>query len=199
MTLSRIVLILILSFCGTLAAVDYQNDILPIMKAHCWKCHSNEEKVEGGIAFDDLAEMRDVQIGEISVIRPGAPEKSDLLERLKLKPDEEDFMPRKGAALKSREISDIEKWITEGAVIDKANLSEKETARLSELKEAGAKAGGDEFFQWTNLSGKAIEARYAGMEGDSVKIIMKNGRGFVVPLKTLNAESIALAKRLAGQ
>ena len=196
---SQTVFVLGLSFAGIASAVDYQNDILPIMKAHCWKCHSNEEKVEGGIAFDDLAEMRDVQIGEISVIRPGAPEKSDLLQRLKLKEDDEDFMPRKGSALKSREISDIEKWIMEGAVIDKENLSEKETTRLSELKMADAKAGGDEFFQWTNLGGKAIEARFAGLEGESVKIVMKNGKGFVVPLKSLNAESITLAKRLAGQ
>jgi hypothetical protein len=38
-------------------ALDYQNDILPIMKDHCWKCHSNEEEAKGDLAFDDLKAM----------------------------------------------------------------------------------------------------------------------------------------------
>lgn len=192
-------IVLTISLTGVLRAVDYQKDILPIVKEHCWKCHSNEEKVEGGLAFDDLEALSKSQIGEHSLIRPGDPAKSDFFERLKLDSEEEDFMPKKGEALRSRELSVIEQWIKEGALIDAENPTEAELARADSVKMANAKAGGEVYFQWTNLEGRAIEARFAGIEGEAVKIVMKNGRGFVVPLKTLNEESVALAKKLAGQ
>lgn len=187
---------LVLALTGTLGAVDFQNDILPLVKEHCWKCHSNEEKAEGGLAFDDLESLRKSQIGEHSIIRPGDPAASDLVERLKLESDDEDFMPKNGDSLRGRDLALIEQWITEGALIDAANPSAEELARVDDVKIISAKAGGEVYFQWINLEGKAIEARYAGMEGESVKIVMKNGRGFTVPLKSLNEESVALAKRL---
>jgi len=186
-----------LALAGSLGAVDFQNDILPLVKEHCWKCHSNEEEAKGGLAFDDIEALRKSQIGEHGLIRPGDPGKSDFVERLKLKPDEEDFMPKNGDALRGRELALIEQWITEGALIDAANPSAEELARADEVKIISAKAGGEIYFQWINLEGKAIEARYAGMAGDSVKIMMKNGRSFAVPLSSLDAGSVALAKRLS--
>lgn len=188
---------LILALTGVTTAVDFQNDILPLVKERCWKCHSNEEEAKGGLAFDDIESLRKSQIGEHSLIRPGDPGKSDFVERLKLEPEDEDFMPKNGDALRGRELALIEQWITEGALIDAANPSAEELARVDDVKIISAKAGGEVYFQWTNLEGKAIEARYAGMEGEAVKIVMKNGRSFTVPLKSLNAGSVALAKRLS--
>lgn len=188
---------LVLALTGTLGAVDFQNEILPLVKEHCWKCHSNEEKAEGGLAFDDLESLRKSQIGEHSIIRPGDPAASDFVERLKLESDDEDFMPRNGDALRGRDLALIEQWITEGALIDAGNPSAEELARVDDVKIISAKAGGEVYFQWTNHEGKAIEARYAGREGEAVKIVMKNGRSFTVPLKSLNEESVALAKRLS--
>ena len=191
--------LLTLALNGTLNAVDFQKDILPIVKEHCWKCHSNEEEAKGGLAFDDLESLSKSQIGEHSIIRPGDPASSDLIERIKLDSKEEDFMPKNGDALRGRELALFEQWITEGAIIDAANPTEAELARAGDVKIANAKAGGEVYFQWTNLEGKAIEARFAGVEGEAVKIMMKNGRSFVVPLKSLNEESVALAKKLAGR
>jgi hypothetical protein len=188
---------LALAISGTVSAVDFQNDILPLVKERCWKCHSNEEEAKGGLAFDDIESLRKSQIGEHGLIRPGDPGKSDFVERLKLKPDEEEFMPKNGDALRNRELALIEQWISEGALIDAANPSAEELARVDDVKIISAKAGGEVYFQWTNREGKAIEARYAGREGETVKIVMKNGRGFTVPLKSLNEESVALAKRLS--
>lgn len=187
----------ILALTGVATAVDFQNDILPLVKERCWKCHSNEEEAKGGLAFDDIESLRKSQIGEHSLIRPGDPGKSDFVERLKLEPEDEDFMPKNGDALRGRELALIEQWITEGALIDAANPSAEELARVDDVKIISAKAGDEVYFQWTNLEGKAIEARYAGMEGEAVKIQMKNGRSFTVPLKSLNAGSVALAKRLS--
>lgn len=182
---------------GTLGAVDFQKDILPIVKEHCWKCHSNEEESKGGLAFDDIESLRKSQIGEHGLIRPGDPTKSDLLERLKLDSEEDDFMPKNGDALRRGELALIEQWIREGAIIDAENPSAEELARADDVKIISAKAGDEVYFSWTNLEGKSIEARFIDLEGESVTIMMKNGRRFLVPLTSLDATSVALAKKLS--
>ncbi len=180
-------------------ALDYQNDVLPILKERCWDCHSNEKEAKGGLAFDDLEGMSKVQIGDISLIRPGDPEKSDFLARLKLDDKEDDFMPKNGKPLRPSEIAKIEQWIQSGAVLDAANPTPAELDRIEEIKLASARAGGEVYFSWTNTQGVVIEARFAGLQGDAVKIVMRNRREFVVPLANLDEESAALAKKLGGQ
>ncbi len=187
---------LLLFLVGPAAALDYHNDILPILKEHCWDCHSNEKEAKGGLALDDIEGMTKVQIGEISLIRPGDPDKSDFLARLKLDDEDDDFMPKNGKALRPSELAKIEQWIRSGAVLDAANPTPAELERVEAIKLANARAGGEEYFSWTNAQGVTIEARFAGLQGDSVKIVMRNRREFVVPLSTLDAESVALAKRL---
>ncbi len=189
----------LLLVAGPATALDYQKDILPILKEHCWDCHSNEKEAKGGLALDDFEGMSKVQIGEISLIRPGDPEKSDFLARLKLDDKEDDFMPKNGKPLRPSELAKIEQWIRSGAVLDAANPTAEELARVEAVKMANARAGGEEYFSWTNTQGVVIEARFAGLQGDSVKIVMRNRREFVVPLSTLSAESVALAKTLGGQ
>lgn len=180
-------------------SVDYQNDIQSVLKEHCWDCHSNEKEAKGGLAFDDVEDLSKSHINPVGLIRPGDPEKSDFLARLKLEEEDDDFMPKNGKALRSSELAKIEQWIREGALIDAANPSEAEKGRMEEVKLANARSGGEVYFQWTNSQGKIIEAKYAGLEGESVKITMKTGKTFVVPLASLSAESAALAKKLGGQ
>ena len=62
---------LLISIATPTFAIDYKTDVLPIMKAHCWKCHSNGEDVKGNLALDDLDEMRDFQVGKFNIIQPG--------------------------------------------------------------------------------------------------------------------------------
>jgi hypothetical protein len=46
-------LFLILPALGDAAEVaDYKKTVLPIMKEHCWDCHSNEKEVKGNLALD---------------------------------------------------------------------------------------------------------------------------------------------------
>ncbi|MCB1204054.1 MAG: hypothetical protein KDN18_07330 [Verrucomicrobiae bacterium] len=180
-------------------AVDYQGDIQSILKEHCWDCHSNEKEAKGDLAFDDKEDLAKSHINPVGLIRPGEPEKSDFLARLKLDEEDDDFMPRKGKPLRSSELAKIEQWIREGALIDAANPTETEKGRMEEVKLANALSGGDVYFQWTNTQGKVIEAKYAGLEGESVKITMKTGKSFLVPLNSLSAESAALARKLGGK
>ncbi len=190
---------LTLAFPGLLTASDYTKDILPILKEHCWDCHSSEKEVKGGLALDDLEGMRVSQINEFGIIRPGDPAKSDFLERLKLDDEEEDFMPKKGKALRTNDLARIEKWIQEGAIIDAENLSEEEKARAAGPAMTEGAEGAGEFLSWTNIEGKTIEARYLGIEGKSVKILLRNGTSTTVPIAKLSAESVEQAKRLYGQ
>lgn len=184
---------------GLLTSSDYTKDILPILKEHCWDCHSSEKEVKGGLALDDLEGMRVSQINEFGIIRPGDPAKSDFLERLKLDDEEEDFMPKKGKALRTNDLARIEKWIQEGAIIDAENLSEEEKARAAGPAMTEGAEGAGEFLSWTNLEGKTIEARYLGIEGKSVKMMLRNGTSTTVPIAKLSPESVEQAKRLYGQ
>jgi hypothetical protein len=72
--------------------------------------------VKGNLALDP--ETLADQIGPYNVIRPGNPEESGLVEKLKLEETHADFMPRKGKPLPKREIEAIENWIRQGAIIE---------------------------------------------------------------------------------
>ncbi len=183
--------------------VDYVSDVLPIMKTHCWDCHSNEKSVKGSLALDDVDEVRDYQIGKFNIIRPGNPAESGFLERLKLESNHTDFMPRKGDPLPKDELATIEKWIEHGAVIDATKPTEEEAKRLEEVKPAAAMnpAGGakDGFHQWKNKAGKVIEAKMLSLDGESVKLILKTGVSYDVRLDDLSPESVTLARSLGGK
>jgi len=182
--------------------VDYVSDVLPIMKSRCWECHSNENSVKGSLALDDLDEVRDYQIGKYNIIRPGNPAESGFLERLTLDSNHTDFMPRKGDPLPKDEVATIEKWIEHGAVIDASKPTEDEAQRLEAVKVSSGgsdpgrlKAG---FHQWTNKAGKVIEARMLSLNGETVKLALRNGVGYDVSLDDLSPESVTLARRLGG-
>ena len=191
---------------GPVFAVDYKTDVLPIMKEHCWKCHSNENDVKGNLALDDLEEVRDYQVGKFNIIRPGDPDESSFLEKMKLPASDGDFMPRKGDPLPKKQLEIIEKWIAEGAIVDPENLGEKEIAFL---KAAGKsvpagkmpeKSEPDKtFHKWTNTDGKTIEARFMGLTSDAVKILLKSGQTYNYPLSKLTKESLAQANKLGGK
>ncbi len=189
------------------SAVDYKTDVLPIMKEHCWKCHSNEHDVKGNLALDDLVEVRDYQVGKFNIIRPGDPDESSFLEKMKLPASDGDFMPRKGEPLPKEQLETIEKWIAEGAIVDPENLGEKE---IEFLKAAGkdvpasgkmaAKSEPDQtFYKWTNTDGKTIEARFMGLTPDAVKILLKSGQSYNYPLSKLTKESLEQANKLGGK
>ncbi len=187
-----------LSQCGLSYAVDYVSDVLPIMKERCWKCHSNENEVKGSVALDDFDEVRDYQIGEFNIIQPGNPEESNFLERLHLDSSDTDFMPRKAEPLPEQEIAVIERWIKEGAVVDAKNPSEKEKVWVAKFNDSTEAGNSPAFVEWNSSDGKTIEARFHSLSGDSVKVVMRDGRSFEIPFARLNAESVEQAKRLAG-
>lgn len=187
---------------ASVSAVDYKSDVLPIMKEHCWECHSNEHKVKGNLALDDFDEVRDYQVGEYNIIQPGKPDTSNFLERLLLESSHTDFMPRKAEPLPKEEIEIIEAWIQAGAVIDAKNPSEGEKKWVSSDAGRGKaimKDAKSDFHVWTNSQGKEIEARFLSLDGENVRILLKNGKQYSFPLSKLSEESAAQAKSLSGK
>jgi uncharacterized membrane protein len=92
----------------------YARHIYPILDANCVVCHG-EQKVKGHLRLDTYDHlMRGGEDG--AVIIPGIPERSILLERITLPPDNKKFMPSDNRPpLKPEEIAWIRAWIQQGA------------------------------------------------------------------------------------
>ena len=106
-------LIFSLSFQLSLA-VDFQAEILPLLEDNCIDCHG-PDKQKARLRIDRRPVLLLGGDSGSPAIVPGSPEKSHLIELIKLK-DPDERMPQKGDPLSSAEIALLEKWIAEGAV-----------------------------------------------------------------------------------
>jgi mono/diheme cytochrome c family protein len=195
--ISAVLLLVLLSGRASAEVVDYVGEVLPLMKKHCWNCHSNEKEVKGNLALEP--ETLSDQIGKYNIIRPGDPDASGFVERLKLDPGHTDFMPRKADPLSKRDVEKIEAWIRGGAIVDAKKPTEEEAKILAERRASSPKPGEGAYLTWRNREGKALEARMHSLSGGSVKLILKDGKSYDVPLSSLDEESANQAKRLAAQ
>src|SRR5712671_6024351 len=91
------------------ALPTFEKDIRPILKAHCFDCHGEGEKLKGGL---DLRLRRLMLKGgdDGPVIVPGKPEKSLLV---KLVSSGE--MPKREKKLTPEQVATIKSWIATGA------------------------------------------------------------------------------------
>lgn len=199
--MKRLLALLALLVIPSAAAEDYVKEVLPLMKKHCWDCHSAETEVKGNLALDP--ETLHDQIGTYNIIRPGNPAESGFVERLKLDETHADFMPRKGSPLPAREIEAIENWIRAGAIVDAKKMTEEEAKRAKEMGDSTAPgsdtAAPSDFQTWVNRDGRSIEARLVALNGNSAKLVMRNGKTYEVPLDSLSGESAALARQLGAK
>ena len=98
---------------GNLPPVSFENEILPVLKQHCLRCHS-EALAEGDLRFDD---------GRNKVVRAGqtgrgilgsSSDNSELFRRITS--DEPGYrMPKKGDALSAAHIDLFRRWLDQGA------------------------------------------------------------------------------------
>jgi hypothetical protein len=90
--------------------VDFNRDVRPILSNNCFQCHGPDEKVRKGKLRLDTKE------GALSsVVVPGQPETSSLIQRVKA--DDDELMPpaKTGKKLSARDIEILTKWVKEGA------------------------------------------------------------------------------------
>ncbi len=91
----------------------FNEKVLPVLKAHCFECHSKDaEEVKGGLRLDTRAALRaGGNTGEI--IQPGDPEGSLLIKVLRYDEDDRQMPPR--GKLDQEVIDAFVQWVKEGA------------------------------------------------------------------------------------
>jgi hypothetical protein len=168
-------------------AVDFEKDIQPILKDHCFKCHSGP-KAKKKIRYDNVRYFKEV-IGdhENAVVIPGNPDGSELLKRASLPPTDTDAMPppRRGEQLNSAELALVRKWILEGASLEPQPDAPEPSPKVAKLH------------VWTNLEGKNLEAAFVSSTTTSVKLRKEDGNEFEYPLNMLSRESRELVDDLS--
>ncbi len=109
--------------CGTIVAglffclpapaaepkVSYRNDVQPILKRHCWGCHSSA-KPKGKLSLDTVADMR--KGGRSGpLFEAGKPDVSRLIEAIS---GPEPAMPQKQPPLSMEKIHILRNWVLDG-------------------------------------------------------------------------------------
>lgn len=92
---------------------DLNLEVRSILAHNCYSCHS-ATKTKGELRLDTKELL--MKGGENGVIlKPGHPEDSDMIRRVKLPAGHDDAMPTKGKRLTDKEIAILEFWIKQGA------------------------------------------------------------------------------------
>lgn len=170
--------------CTQVFAVDFKKDVQPILKKHCYECHSEETgKRKAGYVFDDLNTLK-LDISPKGIIVPNDPGDSYFLEVISV-PNHEAHMPPKDQ-LSNREIDKLREWIEAGAPLEK-----EESSGLAVSSSMSAPA---QMMNWTNFEGKTIQATFVRLEETSVVIKLADGRELPYPLDKLDVASQAQAK-----
>jgi hypothetical protein len=97
------------SLDGTEPDLYYEKDVRPILKAHCFQCHGEAGKREGGL---DLRLRRFIVSGGESgpAIIPGKAEESRLVDRIR-----SGEMPPEESSLSEKEVATLVRWVAAGA------------------------------------------------------------------------------------
>ncbi len=102
----------------TLAPVDFNRDIRPILSDRCYACHGPDEaKRKAGLRLDtEDGALALLKSGERAVVRGADHAKSSLIHRITTK-DADDVMPpiKTGKPLAAAETDALTRWIKEGA------------------------------------------------------------------------------------
>ncbi len=97
---------------STAEAGFYEKKVLPVLQAHCFRCH--EQKEQGGLRIADRERLlAGGESGEPAVV-PGHPDDSYLIALVSAGADEY-RMPPKGSGLSSAEVDILRQWVADGA------------------------------------------------------------------------------------
>lgn len=109
--------LLLLTHSGT--AVDFNQDIRPILADKCFACHGPDEHERKAKLRLDTEEGAVADLDGYRAVEPGNPEESELLARI-LTDDHDDVMPpaKTGKTVSKEEIELLKQWIAEGGKYD---------------------------------------------------------------------------------
>jgi hypothetical protein len=182
------------------SALDYKEEIRPILNSKCFRCHSGP-KAKGGLRMDSEDDFAKRIGGDKPAIVPGDPGKSLLSIKAGLPRSDGDAMPpppareRGAEPLTAQELTLVRQWIAEGA---KFSADAGDSPAPAPAPTGGA-AMKEELRTWSNTGGGSLEAIFVALKDGQVTLRRADGTEFQYPLANLSAESQALAKELAGQ
>ncbi len=105
--------LLLLTALPLVAAVDFDHEIVPLLRKHCGECHTGDKR-KGGFSMNTrVALLEGSENGAVLV--PSDVAHSKLLE-LVTSADPDVRMPPKGDGLSPAEVARLKAWIAEGAV-----------------------------------------------------------------------------------
>lgn len=115
-------------------AKKFHDDVLPILRDNCFRCHGEKEK--GGLRLNTLeAALKGGKSGDAAVV-VGKPDASELIKRIVTEDeDEDDRMPPK-EPLKPEQIAALKKWIADGAKWPLPPVSKEEVAQPPAVSDA---------------------------------------------------------------
>lgn len=180
------------------SALDYTEEIRPILNKKCFKCHSGP-KAKGGLRMDSEGDFAKRIGGDDPVIVPGDAGRSLLSIKAGLPRSDGDAMPpppareRGAEAMTNQELAIVRQWIAEGA---KFSADQPDPAPVPA---AGGAAMKPELRTWSNSGGGSLEAIFVALREGQVTLRKADGTEFQYPLANLSPESQALAKELAAQ
>lgn len=96
----------------------YQDLIVPILDKTCNECH-NENKIKGKLRMDthELL-LAGAEGSDYPTVVPGKADESEMIVRVLLPKDDEEFMPTQGDPLDAAEVELLKLWINSGAKTD---------------------------------------------------------------------------------
>lgn len=94
------------------AARHFHDQVLPVLRDGCFRCHGDKEK--GGLRLNSADAILDSGDSEIPAVAPGDPGASELIRRIR-SADEDLRMPPTGTPLPEAQIALLEEWIAAGA------------------------------------------------------------------------------------
>ncbi|MEI6234580.1 MAG: DUF1553 domain-containing protein [Planctomycetota bacterium] len=107
-------------------AKHFYEKVLPILSENCFRCHGDKEK--GGLRLNSReSALKSGASGKAAVV-PGHPEKSDMLERITSK-DEDERMPPTGERIKPEHVAILNAWIKAGASWPALRVTPEEVAQ----------------------------------------------------------------------
>jgi hypothetical protein len=121
--------------CADLAVIDkaaaakisFRGDVWPIVKRHCWGCHSGADP-KGGLNMDSVADMlKGGESGPLFVV--GKPDESLMVEMIT---GDEPEMPAKQPPLSMAKINTLRGWVMAGATDDSTAADKKLAIRIPE-------------------------------------------------------------------
>jgi len=177
-------------------AIDYREEIRPILSDKCFKCHSGP-RAKGKLRMEGDDFFAERIGGDDPVIIPGKPEESLLAIKAGLPPTDGEAMPppparsRGAEPMTSKELGLVKQWISAGASFEKGEVSEAPAAEPA-MKTT-------EMLTWTNTDGNSLEAAYVSAQDGMVTLRREDGSTFDYPYDKLAPASQEQARKLHAE